>query len=71
MTTLHLEVDKSDPLHNISRFEIFSSGVGLIAPKPESEYGYVGISFAFQTLSLQIVQFDTAYTLNNLFGDFA
>lgn len=47
-----------------------ASGVSLLTPNND-DYGYVGISFAFQTLSLQTVTFDVAYTLNNLFGDFA
>lgn len=32
---------------------------------------YVGVSFSFQSLSQEVIQFGVAYTLNNLFGDFS
>lgn len=32
---------------------------------------YFGLSFAYQTLSKQTIQFSIGYTIDNLFGDFA
>eukprot|EP01113_Clastostelium_recurvatum_P047809 TRINITY_DN858_c0_g1_i1.p1 TRINITY_DN858_c0_g1~~TRINITY_DN858_c0_g1_i1.p1 ORF type:complete len:112 (+),score=14.79 TRINITY_DN858_c0_g1_i1:331-666(+) len=33
--------------------------------------GYIGVSFAFKTLSVQTVTYDPQYTLANFWGDFA
>jgi len=73
VTTIHNELSASDPNFNITRFDTVNSAVSLITiPQLAQEnLAYVGVSFAFQSLSSQQVIFDTAYTTNNLFGDFA
>jgi len=73
VTTIHNELSASDPNFNVTRYDTVNSAVSLLVePQLASEgIAYVGISFAFQSLSSQQVIFDTAYTINNLFGDFA
>jgi len=68
---IHDEVNrpKGTP-YNASRYEAVSSSVSLNVPYNES-FGYIGISFAFETLSKETDQFFTAYTLSNFWGDFA
>jgi len=55
---------------NTSRFETLVSGVNLLQ-FPNDTYGYIGISFAYQTLNEEIDIFFTSYTLQNFWGDFA
>jgi len=76
--TIHNEHKHNRTLYNTSSFDTSASMVNLLqATDPDwndelnSTSGYVGITFGYQTLSLQQVNFDIAYNLNNLFGDFA
>jgi len=72
--TTHQEItNTSDPNFNVTRFDTVSSAVTLLTdPAAAAEsIGFVGVSFAFQTLNSQSVLFNIGYTLNNLFGDFA
>jgi len=77
VNTLHNELQSSDPLYNVSNFQTDASTVTLLqaldpdANNPNATRGYIALSFAYQTLSLQQVSFDIAYNLNNLFGDFS
>jgi len=70
VTTIHNELSTDDPNFNTSRFDYVVSSVALLQPN-DNATAYVGVSFSFQTLSQEIISFDIAYTLNNLFGDFA
>jgi len=69
--TEHLELSNtSDPNYNKTRFDVTSSLTTVLAP-PNTTYGYIGISFSFQTLSKEEDTFSIGYTLNNFFGDFS
>jgi len=70
VSTVHLEKPKSDPDYNTTRFVTTVSTVDLMGTQNDT-YAYVGISFAYQTLSKQTIQFSVSYTIDNLFGDFA
>jgi len=53
-----------------SRFETVTSTTSLLS-QPNSTYGYLGISFAYQTLSKEVDTYFTSYTLTSFWGDFA
>jgi len=40
-------------------------------PWPQNDTELVSVSFSFQTLNMQVIEYDTAYTVINLFGDFS
>jgi len=78
VNTIHNELGEDDPLYNTSNYDTTASTVNLLQLNDpdwnedmNSTVGYVAVSFAYQTLSLQQVTFDIAYNLNNLFGDFS
>lgn len=78
VNTIHNELSQSDPMYNTSNYDSTASTVNLLQSiDPDwnenlnATVGYVAISFSYQTLSLQQVNFDIAYNLNNLFGDFS
>jgi len=71
VSTVHSEKDTSDPLYNVTRFETGISAVSLLSIPTNSSYANIGISFSYQSLSKQEILFSIAYTINNLFGDFA
>jgi len=71
VNTLHQESHLQPGLvRNSSRFDTVNANVNLLA-LPNATFGYVGISFAFQTLSKEVDQFFTGYTIASFFGDFA
>eukprot|EP01113_Clastostelium_recurvatum_P047811 TRINITY_DN858_c0_g1_i11.p1 TRINITY_DN858_c0_g1~~TRINITY_DN858_c0_g1_i11.p1 ORF type:complete len:415 (+),score=82.21 TRINITY_DN858_c0_g1_i11:383-1627(+) len=53
-----------------NRFEQ-SSSMTALNRATSSQYSYIGVSFAFKTLSVQTVTYDPQYTLANFWGDFA
>jgi len=71
--TEHLELQPTDPNYNKSRFSSTSSLTSILVPPMNAtdKTGYVGVSFSYQTLSKEEDTFQTGYSLNNLFGDFA
>jgi len=70
VSTVHTEKKTSDPNYNITRYDAVSSSVTLLS-LDNATYGYAAISFSFQTLSMEVVQYSISYQLINLFGDFA
>jgi len=72
VNTFHNEITNvSDPTRNVTNYAVVSAAVTLLDRPAPSGTAYVGVSFAFSTLSAQFVFFDISYQLNNLFGDFA
>jgi hypothetical protein len=55
---------------NTTFYSTFNSEVNLLTT-PNDTIGFIGVSFAFQTLSQQVNTYFTAYTLANFWGDFA
>jgi len=69
INTIHSELDPSNPNYNTSYYETTNSMVKLLYSN--STLDYIGISFSFQTLSIQQILFSIDYTLLNFFGDFS
>jgi len=67
------EVHNEAPTSNTSRYQKTSSNVRLLTARTvnNTNIDYVAVSFAFQTLSTQIITFDIGYSILNFFGDFA
>jgi len=70
VNTFHSEKNPTDPIYNTSRYTLTSSLVKLQATANET-IDYIGVSFAFDTLSVQEILFSVDYTILNFFGDFA
>jgi len=71
INTLHTEDNlAANLLRNSSAYATVNANVNLLSPG-NATFGYIGVSFAFQTLSKQINLFFTGYTLQNFWGDFA
>jgi len=69
--TVHKEKNiGNDFTRNSTRYDSTSQGVSLLAISNQT-HGYLGVSFAFQTLNKQVTSFYTAYTVSNYFADFS
>jgi len=71
VNTIHSELATDNPLFNTSVYSVVSSTVSLIDYTVINGTVYVGISFAFATLSAEFVFFQIGYQLTNFFGDFS
>jgi len=72
--TIHTELAFFDPKYNVTTYDTPVTMVNLLAKGSEkaadnSTIGFVGVSFAYQTLSQQDVIFAVQYTISSLFGD--
>jgi len=71
INTLHTEDNPQEGvIPNSSRYDTLISSVNLLTV-PSDAYGYIGVSFSFQTLNEEVDIFFTSYTLQNFWGDFA
>jgi len=70
VNTVHDELDPSNANYNVSYYQKTASSVALLTP-PNDTYAFVGVSFSYQSLSVQYITYDYTYTLLNFFGDFA
>jgi len=70
VNTIHNELPSSNPNFNTTRYSTAVSTVSLLYT-PNDTQSYIGITFSYQTLSEQVIFFDYAYNVNNMFGDFA
>jgi len=69
-------LDPSDPNYNTTQYETSASSVSLLDAirfnsSTNFTEGYIGVSFSFETLNIQQVNYGFTYKLQNLFGDFA
>jgi len=75
ITTIHTELPFFDPNYNTTAFDTPVTTVNLLSTgkkkKGNETIGYVGVTFAFQSLSQQTITFGVQYTLSSLFGDLA
>jgi len=70
INTVHSELSPTNPIYNTSMYSKTNSLVKL-QETPTVDIDYVGVSFSFETLSVQAIIFSVDYTLLNFFGDFA
>jgi len=72
INTIHGDLPTTDPNYNTTRFDTTSSAVSLLnVPIDQTDDAYLSVSFAYQTLNLEVVTYGFAYTLSNFFGDFS
>jgi len=70
INTIHSELKETNPLYNVTRYAKTASSVRLLQLN-NSTIQYAGVSFSFETLSIQYITFSYTYSLLNFFGDFA
>ncbi len=68
--TVHDELPDTDPKHLSSSYQVTGAPVAL-SKAPNATNSFVGISFAFQTLSIEENEFSVQFTLEKFFGNFA
>jgi len=71
LSTINTQLPTTDPNYNTTVYSTIEPAVTLLTDPANPAYAYMGVSFAFQTLSTQITTFSIGYTLTNMFGDFA
>jgi len=70
INTIHNELKPSNPKYNVTRYEKVASNVRLLE-LDSAAIQYAGVSFSFDTLSIQYITYDYTYSILNFFGDFA
>jgi len=75
VNTIRNYLDEKNESRNVTRYETTSSAVNLgNAYYPDSvnpTKGYVAVSFSFEIISSQDINYDYGYTLENFWGDWA
>jgi len=71
INTVHMDLSQDDANYNVSRYEKTSSTVELLIDTTNETWIYSGVSFAYESLSVQYITYSYTYTLLNFWGDFA